>query len=1049
MSAAASNPSAIRTQLAVLESSSAFRESARHRRLLAFLVETTLKGEADGLKEFVIAAEVWDRDVSFDPRFHSMVRVEVGRLRTRLERYYAGEGAHDDLRFSIPVGGYRVAFESGISGSARSSPAGVPTAAADRFQLVEILGRGGMGEVWKARDTRLDRDVAVKFIADELTHDSAAVELFEREARAAAAISHPNICTVYDIGEREGRPFLAMELLEGDTLKRRLEAGSISADALLTWGIEIADGLEAAHSAGIVHRDLKPANLFITARGQAKILDFGLAKLRREGHQDVAPTGSKTPDVAAISGVAGTPGYMSPEQMRGEKLDARTDLFSFGAVLYEMATGTLPGKALEPASGRNPQVPVELDRIIAKALEEDREVRYQHASDIRGDLKRLKRDSDSGRLPSKSFPAEPRSAAGRRRGWFIAAAALAVAVIAAGVLFYSRSAHKLTGKNVVVLAEFDNTTGDALFDGTLRQGLSAQLEQSPFLSLLSESRIAQTLPLMTQPKDAKLTVALARGVCQRTGSTATIEGSISTLGSQYVLGLRAVNCRNGDLLADEQITAPGKEQVLKALGEAATRLRRRLGESLASVEKYDAPPESVTTGSLEALEAYSLGSHSMYAETNGAAAIPRFEQAIRLDPNFAMAYGRLAVCYSSMGDTVRAAESARKAYELRDRVSDRERFYLASHYEMFNTGNLEAARKTLELWAQNYPRDGAPFSNLEKVYNILGEHEKALAAAKESFRLTPGAAAAYRELVTGYIFLNRLEEAEVAARDAQAHNLDFPILHAYLYQIDFLRHDPEGMRKEAAIVSAKPGYGNLMLDVESYSAASAGQFARARDLTRQAAEGAKRTQNNEDAASYLAEEAMSEALAGNREFAKRQALAALALSKDKGKDIERMAATALGMVGDSSDATRVAADLSKRFPEDTQVGIAKVMIQGAIFLNQGEAGKGIAALSAIAPYDLSGDDTTSSAYERGEAMLAARQGAAAAIQFKGILDHPGVTRNFVAGALAHLGLGRAYALTGDTEKARAAYRDFLVLWKEADADARALRQAKAEFARLR
>jgi len=1035
MRAATSNSSAIRTQLGVLEASSAFRDSARHRRLLTFLVESTLKGEADGLKEFVIAAEVWDRNVSFDPRIHSTVRVEVGRLRTRLERYYASEGAHDDLRFSIPVGGYRVVFDGTRLDSAASPPADAASTGADRFQLVEMLGRGGMGEVWKARDTRLDRDVAVKFIAGELTHDSAAVELFEREARAAAAISHPNICTVYDMGEREGRPFLAMELLEGDTLKRRLEAGSISADDLLTWGIEIADGLEAAHSAGIVHRDLKPANLFITARGQAKILDFGLAKLRGEAHAESA-TGS---------GVAGTPGYMSPEQIRGEELDARTDLYSFGAVLYEMSTGALPGKIPEPASKRNPQVPVELDRIIAKALEQDREVRYQHASDLRGDLKRLKRDSDSGRLTPISVLAEPRSAARPRRGWFIAAGAVALAAISAGVFLYSRSSAKLSGKNIVVLAEFDNTTGDAVFDGTLRQGLSAQLEQSPFLSLLSESRITQTLPLMTQPKDAKLTAGLARDVCRRTGSTATIEGSISTLGSQYVLGLRAVSCRSGDLLAEEQVAATGKEQVLKALGEAATKLRRRLGESLSSIEKYDAPPESVTTGSLEALEAYSLGSHLMYSDAR--AAISRFEQAIRLDPSFAMAYGRVAVSYGAIGDTARAAESARKAYELRDRVSDRERFYLTSHYEMFTTGNLEAARKTLELWAQTYPRDSGPFGNMTRVYSFLGEHEKELAAANEAFRLAPGAG--YTGVVTANIFLNRLDQAEATAREAKAHNLDFPILHVYLYQIEFLRHDPEGMSREAAVVRAKPGYLNLMLDVESYSAASAGQFVRARDLTRQAAEGAQRAQNNEDAASYLADAAMAEAVAGNRDFAKRQALAALALSRDKNKDIERLAGTALAMAGESSAAARLAADLSKRFPEDTQVGIAKVMIQGAILLNQGEAGKAIDVLAAIAPYDLSGDDTASSGYERGQVLLAAQQGAAAAVQFRKVLDHPGVTRNFVAGTMAHLGLARAYTLTGDTEKARTAYQRFLAVWKDADPDLPALRQAQAESARLR
>jgi tetratricopeptide (TPR) repeat protein len=1047
MSPAATNPSAIRAQLASLAGSGAFRESARHRRLLEFLVETTLKGEADGLKEFVIAAEVWDRDVSFDPRIHSMVRVEVGRLRTRLERYYAGEGAHDELRFSIPVGGYRVAFDGGASESATPSAASSPSPAADRFQLVEMLGRGGMGEVWKARDTRLNRDVAVKFIAEELTQDTAAVELFEREARAAAAISHPNICTVYDIGEREGLPFLAMELLEGDTLKRRLEVGAISPDALLTWGIEIADGLDAAHAAGIVHRDLKPANLFITTRGQAKILDFGLAKLRFEAHADVAPTGSKASDGAALSGVAGTPGYMSPEQMRGEKLDARTDLFSFGAVLYEMATGGLPGEPLEAASGRNPQVPVELNRIVAKALEEDREVRYQHASDIRADLKRLKRDSDSGRLPSTSAQAEARGAAGRHRGWFIAAGCLALAAISAGVFFYSRPAHKLTGKNRVVLAEFSNTTGDGVFDGTLRQGLSAQLEQSPFLSLLSESRIAQTMPLMTQPKDAKLTASLARDVCRRTGSTATIEGSISILGSQYVLGLRAVSCRSGDLLAEEQVTAVRKEQVLKALGEAATKLRQRLGESLASVEKYDAPPESVTTGSLEALEAYSLGFHSLYAEANCAAAIPRFEQAIRLDPNFAMAYGRLGVCYGATGETARAAESSRRAYELRDRVSDRERFYLTSHYEMFTTGNLEAARKTLESWAQTYPRDYDPTANLEKVYLNLGEYQKALAAAQEPVRLVPGAAAPYGALATADIFLDRLDDAEAAVKEAQTRNLDSPVLHIYQYEIDFLRHDPEGMKKEAAVVKAKPGYGNMMLDLESFSAAYAGQFVHARDLTQQAEAAAKRALSNDDAAGYLAEEAMCEAVAGNREFAKRQAHVAAALSKDK--DVERLAGIALALSGDSNDAARLADDLSKRFPEDTQVGIGRTMIQAAIFLNRGDTGKAIEALAAIAPYELAGDPATSPAYERGEVLLAAHQGAAAAVQFQKILDHPGVARNFVAGAMANLGLGRAYALTGDTGKARAAYRQFFDVWKDADADALALLQARAEFAKLK
>jgi Flp pilus assembly protein TadD len=407
------------------------------------------------------------------------------------------------------------------------------------------------------------------------------------------------------------------------------------------------------------------------------------------------------------------------------------------------------------------------------------------------------------------------------------AAALVVIAAAAGTYHYLRHlSHRLTQQDTVVLADFTNTTGDPVFDGTLRQGLSAQLEQSPFLNLLSDTRVAQTLALMAQPKETPLTQELAREVCQRTASAATIEGSIASLGSQYVLGLKAVNCHNGDLLAEEQVTASSKENVLQALGQAATKVRAKLGESLASVEKFDAPPENVTTPSLEALQAYSFGYRAMVVKNDWAAAIPLFQRALSLDPNFAMAYARLGTSYSSLGETVRAAENTAKAFELRERVSDRERFYIASHYEEYVTGDLEAARKTYELWAQTYPRDDIPPGNLGVIYPTLGEHDKALAAEQEASKLDPGGGLTYANLVGTYLFLNRLDEAKATAQEAHAHNLDSPFIHVTLYVVDFLQHDTAGMEREAARLMGKPGYEDVIVDTESDTARTPGSLPR-------------------------------------------------------------------------------------------------------------------------------------------------------------------------------------------------------------------------------
>jgi serine/threonine protein kinase/tetratricopeptide (TPR) repeat protein len=966
-----------------------------------------------------------------------------------------------------------------------------------RYEIRAKLGAGGMGEVYLAEDTRLHRKVALKILPANVASNRDRMGRFVLEAKAASALNHPNIITIYEIDETDSGHFIVAEFIDGETLRERMRLAPMKLGEVIDVAVQTASALSAAHEAGIVHRDVKPDNIMLRRDGIVKVLDFGLAKLAEQ-------TGTHYVDSEALTSapiktepgvVMGTAIYMSPEQARGLQVDARSDIFSLGVLIYEMIAGRLPfpgsntvdilaailsDKEPPPLARYRQEAPAELERIVQKALAKQREERYQSAKDLLIDLRHLKKrleidaemvrttppekfggpTSDRISSPAKTAPPEgdtqtaPMTSSAEyivsqvklhKRGVIITLGVLVLAMVVVSFWYLKRrSVAPLTEKDTIVLADFVNTTGDPVFDGTLRQALVVQLEQSPFLNIFPDQRVREALRFMNRSPDERLTKQIAREMCERQGLKAFLTGSISSLGRHYVITLEATNAQTGDMIALQQVEAESKEQVLSALGNAATELREKLGESLASIQKYDAPISQATTSSLEALKVFSLGVEQQlkgkYLE-----AIPFFKRATEMDPQFALAYGQMASMYYNNRQNDLAAEASQKAFDLRDRVSERERLYISAGYYDNVTGESDKYLETLELWKSTYPRDASPYNNLAVKYNELGLFDKALEAAREAIRLNPSSASGYSLLAAAFVGLNRFDEAKQTIGQAQARKLETTPMRRILYRIAFVQGDATTMQQQIEWLSGKPDE-YLAQGWQSETAAFSGQLKKAQELSNRAIELAERRDLTEVAAQIAVGGAGRDATFGDCKPAKEQNAKALGISHNPLTIVN--AVNALATCGEFSQAQTIVAEVTRRSPKDTVLNrVLLPLVQARIELQRGNSAQAIQLLETTRPFE--GYALFQIAYLRGQTYLIQKSGAAAAAEFQKILDHRGSQPTSPLYQFARLGLARATTLTGDTARARQAYQDFFALWKDADPDIPILIEAKKEYEKLK